>query len=116
MLERTGNDLLRRGAGDDTLFGGNSDDMLQGGAGLDVLIGDRVNDERGRDTFIIAAGEGLDIIVDFEVGTDLVGLSPGIGIGNLSFEGNTIRLGGQGLAQLNGVGTASLNEESFVQI
>jgi Ca2+-binding RTX toxin-like protein len=55
-----GNDVLVGLNGDDYLYGGNGDDRLQGGAGNDVLSGGS-----GQDIFLINAGEGQDLIVDF---------------------------------------------------
>jgi Ca2+-binding RTX toxin-like protein len=65
-----GNDSLVGGTGNDRLDGGRGNDILIGGTGLDTLVGDS-----GIDTFTInAIGEGLDTILDFEVGIDLIDL------------------------------------------
>jgi Ca2+-binding RTX toxin-like protein len=48
-------------AGDDTLHGGTGNDMLHGALGNDVLIGDS-----GADLFAYAAGDGNDVIADFD--------------------------------------------------
>jgi Ca2+-binding RTX toxin-like protein len=65
-----GNDLLKGGSGDDRLDGGRGNDILIGGTGLDTLVGGF-----GADTFTVGTiGEGLDTILDFEVGTDLIDL------------------------------------------
>jgi hypothetical protein len=65
-----GNDELKGGSGDDRLDGGRGNDILIGGTGLDTLVGGF-----GIDTFTInAIGEGLDTILDFEVGIDLIDL------------------------------------------
>lgn len=78
-----GDDTLSGGAGDDRLIGdagrdrlsGNGgDDEIDGGAGRDTLIGGG-----GADTFIFHAGDGRDVIRDFEDGTDVLsfaGLNP----------------------------------------
>ena len=55
-----GNDALYGGAGNDTLYGGAGNNTLNGGAGDDILYGGKYPD-----TFIFAAGEGNDIIKDF---------------------------------------------------
>jgi hypothetical protein len=60
-----GNDLLVGGAGDDYLDGGAGDDTLVGGTGNDVLIGGA-----GRDLFVFTAGDGQDVIRDFDPATD----------------------------------------------
>jgi len=60
-------DVLIGGEGSDTLQGGGDDDTLQGGLGIDELIGGD-----GDDLFLIAAGEGLDTITDFDVGDTIL--------------------------------------------
>lgn len=65
-----GNDDLKGGIGDDQLYGGRGNDILSGGDGLDTLVGGF-----GSDTFVFnSLNEGLDTILDFEVGTDLIDL------------------------------------------
>lgn len=71
-----GNDILYGLSGNDTLRGGDGDDVLFGGLGNDVLVGGA-----GRDTFVIRRQDRADLILDFEVGVDRIGLS-----GNLRFE------------------------------
>lgn len=112
---KLGNDMLFGEAGDDTLYGDGGDDILRGGLGNDVLFGD---DRRssGSDTFILAAGEGTDLIMDFEVSKDLIGLASGINFGQLSFSDNKISFEDEVLAMLNGVDTSSLSASSFVPV
>ncbi|MBU1777952.1 MAG: putative Ig domain-containing protein, partial [Gammaproteobacteria bacterium] len=55
----SGNDDLAGGAGDDVLLGGAGDDILRGGAGNDTLVGGD-----GVDAYVLAAGFGVDHIVD----------------------------------------------------
>lgn len=85
-----GDDLFGAGHHDDQLYGGSGDDILNAGEGADQLFGgadnDRLNggednDEltggSGVDTFVFAsyrAGE-RDIILDFEIGIDVLRLS-----------------------------------------
>lgn len=54
-----GNNLLIGGAGNDQLIGGSGADQLEGGAGNDVLAGGS-----GADTFVFAASDGQDTILD----------------------------------------------------
>ena len=64
-----GHDELNGGFGNDTLSGGNGADALNGGAGDDVLYGGN-----GDDLFTIDgafAGNGVDTIMDFDVGRSL---------------------------------------------
>ena len=93
-----GNDLLYGGAGadrvvgdrgDDQIFGedGNDvvlgaigNDILNGGAGNDRLVGGNVNDRGGvsgggEDIFVFTPGTGIDIVLDFEDGADLIDIS-----------------------------------------
>ncbi|MGG6267981.1 choice-of-anchor I family protein [Leptolyngbya sp. AN03gr2] len=83
-----GNDTLYGLSGDDILRGGNGDDTLFGGIGNDRLVGGA-----GRDTFVIRRQDGLDVIEDFEVGVDRIGLA-----GNLRFEQLSIVQGSGGAA------------------
>ena len=57
---RSATDAISGGGGSDALYGLSGDDTLTGGTGDDVLEGGA-----GSDTFVIASGDGADIIVDF---------------------------------------------------
>ncbi|MBL8706947.1 MAG: hypothetical protein JNM30_18990, partial [Rhodospirillales bacterium] len=73
----TASELLLAGGGDDTLYGGAGDDWLLAGAGADVISGGA-----GADRFVLAAGLGLDTVLDFDAqeGDQLV--LAGFGVGN----------------------------------
>ncbi len=105
-----GRDFLDGGAGNDTLVGGIGKDTLAGGKGNDTLIGGE-----GKDTFVLALGNGTDTIADFS-SQDLVGLTGGLGVGDLSFAGNNIIATDTNeiLATLIGVDASSLNSSQFV--
>lgn len=60
-----GRDDLDGGSGDDSLFGGAGNDEIDGGSGNDVLSGGE-----GADRFEFERGDGIDIITDFQNGTD----------------------------------------------
>jgi Ca2+-binding RTX toxin-like protein/subtilisin family serine protease len=60
-IQGTGNDL------NNTLTGNRGDNLLDGGAGSDYLIGGL-----GGDGFILSSSNGIDTIVDFDSGVDLV--------------------------------------------
>jgi Ca2+-binding RTX toxin-like protein len=62
-----GNDYLAGTDADDIVKGGKGDDVIDGSIGNDLLTGGK-----GRDTFIIRADQGLDIIADFQTGTDRI--------------------------------------------
>ena len=80
-----GNDYLYGDNGKDQLIGGKNADVLQGGkgndelkgnAGKDILYGDNGDDQltggAKRDVFVLSRGK--DVITDFKVGTDDIGL------------------------------------------
>lgn len=123
----SGSDRMFGGEGDDILSGDTGDDVLTGGAGDDVLMGvtgnDRLIGGEGRDLFVFGNGDGTDIIRDFTVGTDLIGLVEG----ELTFQDLTITqqatntvLGvastDETLAVLNRTQASSLMESSFTTV
>ncbi|MCF6445567.1 Hint domain-containing protein [Nereida sp. MMG025] len=67
-----GNDYVDGGLGDDTLSGGMGSDTVVGGTGDDTLSGDAGDDTLtggdGDDTFVYTAGDGQDVITDFNFG------------------------------------------------
>jgi Ca2+-binding RTX toxin-like protein len=67
-----GNDSLRGGAGIDVLTGGSGDDYLTGGLNVDVLTGGA-----GADIFEFNAGDGADVVLDFQQGVDKIALANG---------------------------------------
>jgi hypothetical protein len=115
-----GNDILFGYAGNDTLIGGNGTDFLLGSAGDDLLDGgngsDTLRGGLGEDIFVFAAGEGIDTITDFSLGTDKIGLTGGLTFGDLSFWGNEILIGSDVLAVLTGVNTNTLTASNFVVV
>ena len=78
-----GNDELHGEEGDDLIWGDDGDDILRGGLGDDMLTGDDFSGGSGADLFILAAGEGTDTIIDFEVGIDMIGLD-GLSVDQIS--------------------------------
>ncbi len=110
-----GNDTLFGDEGDDLIWGDDGDDIIRGGLGNDTLTGDDFSGGQGADTFVLAAGEGTDTIVDFDA-SDFIGLADGLSIGVLSFEGETISFGEQTLAVLTGVDTTALAADRFVTV
>ncbi len=71
-----GGDILKGGKGADVLQGGSGKDELSGGGGKDMIYGGNSDDEisgnGGKDIFVLSRGK--DIITDFKVGTDNIGL------------------------------------------
>ncbi|MGD1700021.1 hypothetical protein [Dapis sp. BLCC M229] len=111
-----GDDQLYGDEGEDSIWGDDGDDLIRGGLGDDVLTGDNFSGGQGSDTFILAVGEGTDTIVDFEVGTDFIGLAEGLTFADLSFTGNSIISGEETLAILNGIDTTTLTESDFMSV
>lgn len=115
---KAGNDELYGDAGNDRIWGDQGDDLIRGGLGNDKLYGDTGNSSGGLDTFVLAAGEGTDTIVDFEVGIDLIGLADGLTFSDLTLEpqlGNlAVITGDETLALVLGV--EALTEVDFTLV
>ncbi|MEM7064425.1 MAG: CAP domain-containing protein [Cyanobacteria bacterium P01_B01_bin.77] len=115
-----GDDILLGGAGDDTIWGDDGDDILRGGLGNDTLTGDDFSGGSGADIFILAAGEGMDMIMDFEVGIDLIGLAYGLTFADLSLgqsnNATIISIGTEVLAEVKNVVVADMTSEMFVSV
>lgn len=123
LFGSNGNDYLDGGNGKDEIFGlggndrligGNSNDLLRGGEGNDLLKGGN-----GKDVFVLAVGEGTDIIEDFKSRNDSLGLA-----GSLTFRQLTIGQendntlvslteSGEVLAILNGINSSSIGSKDF---
>lgn len=83
-----GNDVLKGQGGNDTILAGQGNDTLTGGEGNDLLSGDRGQDwltgNSGNDLFILPVSAGVshintvDMITDFMVGEDQIGLTQGL--------------------------------------
>ncbi|NEQ40033.1 MAG: hypothetical protein F6K40_28840, partial [Okeania sp. SIO3I5] len=67
--------------GNDELTGDNAANELTGGAGDDTLTGGG-----GDDLFIYSEGDGTDVVIDFELGNDLFGLSGGLTFDDLTIQ------------------------------
>lgn len=114
-----GNDSLYGESGDDVLYGDAGDDLLYGGLGNDKLYGDD-NDSSGADTFFLAAGEGTDMIMDFEAGQDMIGLMGSLSFGQLTVSADgdnaVIAAGDETLATVMNTGVDALNESAFMTV
>ncbi|MEM1311056.1 MAG: hypothetical protein AAGF98_16445, partial [Cyanobacteria bacterium P01_H01_bin.153] len=113
-------DVINAQGGDDIVRGFSGDDLLRGGSGNDTLIGgtgsDRLLGGDGSDTFVLAAGEGDNTILDFAVGVDFIGLASNLNASELTFAGETISFGDAVLATLVGIDTSTLGSDSFVAV
>lgn len=102
-----GSDRLFGGTENDQLVGGEGDDLLRGSLGYDILTGDG-----GSDSFVLAVGEGTDIITDFEIELDTLVFYTGITSDTVSItqlDNNTaLSFGDETLAILNGVNADEL--------
>ncbi|MEO1180217.1 MAG: S8 family serine peptidase, partial [Cyanobacteria bacterium J06636_28] len=104
---KAGDDQLFGDAGNDSIWGGLGNDVLWGGLGDDILTGGNGNTGLSdQDTFVLSAGSGTDTITDFDLATDLIGLSD-ISANDLTFIDNTIQLGTDTLAILTGITDAA---------
>jgi ELWxxDGT repeat protein len=106
-----GNDILRARSGDDILTGGSDNDLLDGGIGNDTLDG-----LSGDDIFVLKSGAGSDRILDFNLGSDRLGLAKGLQFDDLSFVGQTILAGEEVLVTLDGINTEQLTSSDFKTI
>lgn len=127
-VDSKGDNRMSGGAGDDIFFLGSNDRAL-GGDGNDKFFarggGNTISGGAGADQFWIASGaipSSANTIVDFQVGTDVIGISKSLGLTAASFTlaqvgANTaINLvnGGQTVATLTGIQATSLNTNQFV--
>ena len=69
----------------------------------------------GKDTFVIAEGQGTDVIEDLGK-NDSIALADGLSFGDLSFSGSDILLGEEVLVTLSGFEAATLTESDFTTI
>ncbi|MEG4010063.1 choice-of-anchor Q domain-containing protein [Microcoleus sp. Pol1C5] len=134
-----GNDTLEGGQGNDLVRGGKENDLLSGNEGNDVLFGDSGADTLsggdGDDIFVIGRVQNnsvntdsstlanADLIADFSLGTDLIGLDRGLQFQDLNisqgtgdFAKDTIvrdNVTGEDLAILKGITSSSITAANF---
>jgi ELWxxDGT repeat protein len=120
LLGGNGNDNLVGGAGNDSLLGNSGGDVISGGIGNDTLNGstgfDILTGGTGNDIFVVKKGNGSDSVVDFQRGSDKLGLAGDLEFGDLTLAGNTIKSGNELLATLIGVNTGNLTEANFTTV
>ncbi|MEI6801385.1 MAG: hypothetical protein WCO04_19540, partial [Pseudomonadota bacterium] len=112
MSGGAGDDKFFLGFGDRALGGDGNDQFFASSGGNNLLSGGS-----GADQFWIfnaSAPSAANTILDFQVGTDVIGLNgSGATFAQLSRSGNTISLNGSTLATLTGLDTTSLTASSF---
>jgi len=91
-----GADNLTGGMGDDELLGGRGNDVIQGGAGDDIINGGAGRDlllgGPGSDIFVLSPEAAVmnrtqaDVLVDFDPGSDAIGLTDGLTASDLILE------------------------------
>ena len=124
-----GDDILLGGEGNDVLNGDEGDafgsgvasgsDVLVGGRGDDVLRGDTRDTNQAADRFVFAAGDGNDVIKDFQVGLDVLDFTE---FGDdspvtLSEQGGNAVVGvGDVTVTLEGVGADALSAGDFLGV
>ena len=97
LFGNNGQDILFGNRGQDSLIGGEGNDSLYGGKGNDILLGDDGDDflsgemgddsligGNGSDRFLLSTNSGIDTIIDFEDGTDLLTLANGLTFSQLA--------------------------------
>jgi Ca2+-binding RTX toxin-like protein len=123
IFGRAGDDQIDGGEGDDQIDGGDGNDTILGGDGNDLLSGGQGDDDlsggEGSDQFVLAYGQGIDIITDFRSDRDSLALSGDLTSDKLTFtveNGSTIirrKDNGETIAILQGV--TDFNTENVVE-
>ncbi|MGB5897354.1 MAG: DUF4394 domain-containing protein [Geitlerinemataceae cyanobacterium] len=118
-----GTDVLMGDIGDDILLGGMNNDTLSGGDGSDILSGDLGDDTLmggvGGDRFDVRSGDGNDIVMDFQDGSDLIGLGGGLTFAQLSIvqAGSDTQITATGLSvTLTGVNVSLITAADFAVV
>jgi Ca2+-binding RTX toxin-like protein len=108
----SGNNVIDGGAGDDRLRGHNGNDTLIGGAGDDNLSGGS-----GADTFVFGAFGGVDTVIDYLDGVDVLRITESISFGDLSItqDGTSVSIGyGSGGIVLENTHISEITADDFV--
>ena len=127
-----GNDTLDGGKNKDTLIGSNGDDLLNGDRGADLIEGGDGNDTlnggknsdtlvggSGIDVYIINTQSGTDLVQDFELGQDVIGLGDGISFSELIITGEDdafISYRHRTIGILSGISSESLTADQFDEL
>jgi 3-phytase/alkaline phosphatase D len=120
----TGNDTIYTSEGNNTVFGSAGDDIIYSGSGSDEINGGTGNDTiwlaGGQDTIVLARGNGVDTINNFQLGQTQISLSGGLTFNDLAIaqaDGATlISADNELLASLSWVQANSLSASNFVTV
>ncbi|AFY73840.1 hypothetical protein Syn7502_01799 [Synechococcus sp. PCC 7502] len=114
MSGGTGDDTFFLGFGDRALGGDGNDKFFVGTGGNNLLSGGAGADQFW--IFNVSAPTAANTIVDFQAGTDVIGINGGgiLSFANLTLTGNSIIIGNNAIATLTGVDTSSLTASNFV--
>ncbi len=121
LVGGAGNDILIGGGGNDVLVGKQGEDILKGGDGRDLLLGgpggDILQGGKGQDLFVLSPGSGKDVIQDFEIGQDKLGLGRGMSPKDLEIlqQGNNtlVKFGSTAVTLLQGINANQITGNSF---
>ncbi|MCT7958707.1 calcium-binding protein, partial [Laspinema sp. D3] len=95
--------------------GGNGNDVLWGDLGNDTLIGGT-----GEDILVLREGDGVNLVIDFELGIDRIGLAAGLTREQLSITQGTgvtnISVGGELLVVLSNLDASMITPADIVMI
>ncbi len=136
ILGGSGDDLIDGGAGRDWISGGRDNDIISGGSGADWINGNRGDDVvagglgndtlkggSGDDLFAFIAGDGHDLIRDFDrngddaLALDIEGIDSFADVLTIAEDigyGVELDFGADGSVVLRGVDLASLTEADFI--
>ncbi|SDF56116.1 Hemolysin-type calcium-binding repeat-containing protein [Sulfitobacter delicatus] len=119
-----GDDIIGGGAGNDELFGENGADILSGNSGNDTLVGGRGDDTliggEGSDEFHFERSHGSDLVLDFEIGADLLVVGENLKASSFSelsltqVDGDAFVNFGGASVTLTGVTVGNLTEDDFL--
>ncbi|MGD1851464.1 MAG: calcium-binding protein, partial [Cyanophyceae cyanobacterium] len=114
-----GNDVLFGNDGEDRLLGGDGNDTLDGGLGLDTLTGGLGADTFAVDIdFLLDDASEIDVITDFENGTDLIAITGLAPVDTLTWNngsnGVEVFVNGSQILQINGINSSVFSPSDFV--
>lgn len=119
-----GNDRIIASDGNNTVFGDAGNDSIYSGTGNDFINGGTGNDKiwlgGGLDQVVIAKGNGVDTIYNFQLGQTRIALADGLQFSDLTItqgqDGALIKVGNELLTALSLVSASSINSSSFVSV